>query len=283
MIALSLSASVGLAQPLVVKGRVESSNVGVGYATLLSLTDAKCGTIANERGEFELLVARLPQKIIVSALGYADTVLTLTQNTSQPLNIKLKEKPISLPQLTINSTSNATFELGSARQEILKMASNEYYFLQANQVGAGVGTVFDTRKNSGVAHTISVFVVEPKPTKYILTVYALDELGTDYKLYPKKLLIPLINKPVVFMTEQAGWTDIENVSVALPDKYLVVLLTRAESNVPPDNEKKGEYPYCIGRQWPNGAAKRHIYVFGDRYATMAKNDDISAIYISCQK
>lgn len=274
--------SHSIAQSVILEGKVVSKRKPMAYATLVSLTDSKCGTVCNEHGDFKLWIPAFPQKIVVSCLGYKDTTVTLTTVSIGKLTISLNESPILLPQLTVKPNSHGTFLLGSPKEGILKKEEG-YYFLKASQIGAGLGTVFDTYKQPGVINTISVFVAEPTPTKYLLTVYSLDDIGIDYRLYSKETLRPLIDTPLVFVTGKTGWIDIENLKIPLPNKYLVVMLTKVESNVALNESKTNLYEYRVGRQWSNGAAKRHIYTFGNQYAIMAKNDDISAVYITCQK
>jgi len=273
-----------IAQILTVKGEVRSTNGGVvACATLLSVTDAKCGTIANEKGEFSLTIPSQPHKIIVSALGYADTLVAITTVSSASFSIVLKEKPISLPAITVRATSEESFMLGNPKQQILKKTPEEYYFLSASQPGAGIGTVFETKNKKATINTVSVFMAEDTPSEYMLSIYALGDIGVDYKLYTKNLLVPIIAKPFVFSTSKIGWVDIENLSIVLPNKYLAVFITKISENKKEQSTKNGMFPYRIGRQWPVNYALRHIYIFGDKFATLARRDDITAIYLTCQK
>ncbi|AEI49647.1 carboxypeptidase-like regulatory domain-containing protein [Runella slithyformis] len=278
----------GNAQTPVVRGKVlNAKGEGIPYATLLSMTDAKVGAIANEAGAFALTVGTLAvgQKMIVSALGYADTTFTLKKDApAQPLIIRLRERPVVLPEITVRKSSGKTFLFGNPQGEMLKHSPTDYYFVKASQSGAGVGTVFSTQKRKGTIETISVFISESRPSNYVLTVFSLDEIGTDYKLYPKHQLIPLISRPISFTASKTGWIDIENLAIMVPAKYLAVLVTKVnEASDAGSTLPQTSYEYRIGRQFSKGGAARHIYLFGDRYAVLAKNDDISAIYVTCRE
>lgn len=275
-----------MAQTNAVKGKVvNSKGQGVAFATLLSLSDAKTGTVAQEDGSFSLTVASSVQghKIVVSALGYADTTLVLTKEDFTSFKtLRLSERPLSLPEVTVKRSKGATFLLGDPQLDLLKYSEGKYYFAKASQSGASVGTVFSTKKRKGTLESISIFMGETQPATYIMTLYALNELGEDYRLYPKQQLVPIINQPISFTTTKVGWLDIEHLNIELPAENLVVLVNKVTPSPAQESANK-TFEYRIGRQFPRGIAARHIYLFGNQYAVLAKRDDVSAIYVTCRE
>jgi|GEM_PF-6965529 hypothetical protein len=276
------------AQANVIKGKViNAKKDGIAFATLLSLSDAKTGTVAQEDGSFTLTVASAVagHKIVVSALGYADTTIVLKkEDMTLTKTIQLRERPLSLPEVTVKRTKGNTFLLGNPRLEILKYDAGQYYFVKASQSGAGVGTVFSTKKRKGTIESISIFMGETQPATYIMTLYALSDLGEDYRLYPKQQLVPIINHPISFNSNKTGWIDIENLAIELPADYLAVLVTKVTQKTALEQlPTNPSFEYLIGRQFPRGLSARHIYLFGNQYAVLAKKDDISAIYVTCRE
>lgn len=278
----------GSTQTNVIKGKVVNSHKeGIAYATLLSLSDAKTGTVAQEDGSFILIVPSTlsGHKIIVSALGYADTTLILKNEDLTSMKvISLRESPLALPEVTVKRTKGATFLLGNPQLDLLKHPDGRYYFVNASQAGAGVGTVFSTKKRKGTIESISVFMSETQPATYIMTLFVLNEIGEDYRLYPKQQLVPIISQPISFTTNKIGWLDIEHLDLELPAGHLVVLITKVKPSPTLDTTtSKTSFEYRIGRQFPQGLAARHIYLFGNQYAVLAKRDDVSAIYVTCRE
>ena len=70
---------------------------------------------------------------------------------------------------------------------------------------------------------------------------------------------------------------------------LVRILDSERSNIKQQKTALEQLPtnpsfeYLIGRQFPRGLSARHIYLFGNQYAVLAKKDDISAIYVTCRE
>jgi hypothetical protein len=277
-----------IAQTNVLKGKViNAKKEGIAFATLLSLSDSKTGTVAQEDGSFTLTVSSTlsAYKIIVSALGYADTTLILKNEDLTSLKVfSLRESPLALPEVTVKRTKGTTFLLGSPQLDLLKYPDGRYYFVNASQPGAGVGTVFSTKKRKGTIESISVFMGESQPATYIMTLFALNDLGEDYRLYPKQQLVPIISQPISFTTHKVGWLDIEHLNLELPAGHLVVFLTKVKPSPTQDTtSSRTMFEYRVGCQFPQGIAARHIYLFGNQYAVFTKRDHVSAIYVTCRE
>jgi len=97
-----------------VKGRVQSySEKSVAFASLILLDSSNeilANTYSNENGEFMLKNVRLNFRLVISALSYErDTIrLNIGHITSKNLIIRLKEKPLELNEVIVESRKPIT-------------------------------------------------------------------------------------------------------------------------------------------------------------------------------
>lgn len=86
------------------------------------------GTIANEDGEFSLIVRSFPATIVVRYIGFETQKKTIDRNHSEPLDFLLKESVAEMEQLVVTTEDPAIAIMKEviARKKIWRAKLNTY-------------------------------------------------------------------------------------------------------------------------------------------------------------
>ncbi len=109
---LILSLSAWSQQKIILNGTVydKSNNSAVPYSNIY-LKESKTGTISQNDGTFSLSVPKLPDTLIISAIGYEKRKIFLTAKNNRNLNIALTSSDFELSEIIIHPSENPAFRI----------------------------------------------------------------------------------------------------------------------------------------------------------------------------
>lgn len=255
---------------------------GVPYATILSLSDARIGGIANEQGEFSLwLKHQGAETLEVRALGFKPKQITIEigQLLDTPLEVEMTSEPIVLPEVFVQSATLRKVNYGS-KSAADKNRYKSAVKATANQAGAAIGNAIFVRNTKGYLDSLSFFfALDPTPASYILSVFGLKRKSIEpYRLYPIADLIPLMEKPIAIQIGSDGWQGIrlpEDIFFENMTYLVVAIVKQTEFKKAPDSDMF-EYDLVYEQSDFTGQL-RQFYIFGNRYAILAKQDGFLAM------
>jgi hypothetical protein len=250
---------------------------GVPYATILSLSDASIGGIANEQGEFSIWLKPQGQETLeVRALGFTPKLVTIEagQQSDVPILVEMTTEPVVLPEVFVQSATLKKIIYGS-KNTVDKNRYTHAAKATANQAGAAIGNTIFVRNTKGYLDSLSFFfAVDPAPASYILSVFGLQRKNIEpYRLYPIADLIPLMQRPIAIQIKGSGWQGIrlaENIFFENMTYLVLAIVKQTEFKKAPDSNM---FEYDLVHQQSDFAGElRQFYIFGNRYAIMAKKD-----------
>ncbi|TGE27910.1 DUF5686 and carboxypeptidase-like regulatory domain-containing protein [Hymenobacter metallicola] len=147
-LSMLLHPSAGLAQRLVLKGRITEAATGqpVPFASVF-VKGTSLGATADEEGRYELTISHPVDSVSASAMGYRPKSRAVSRQEAQTINLALASTAVSLGEVVVRSTENPAFailrKVQQHKRQNDKARLSAFEFDSYNRIEASLSDITD--------------------------------------------------------------------------------------------------------------------------------------------
>jgi hypothetical protein len=171
--------SIAIGQTITLKGVIKDIQGQPISNASISLKNAKAGTSSDSSGSFSI-IAKPGSIIIISAIGFADTSVSI--GDKHEISIVLRQKAKTLNAVVVNSTQNQT-PTGSNEISTVQIIQNTLEdYVKSEQMGAGIKSYSGNTEGRGTYHLVTTQNMGTVNYGGLLPVYhqPMETRGTRY-------------------------------------------------------------------------------------------------------